>query len=206
MRCGSCRSFAAAFFFSPQVVHLHACRTEPASPRLGVGIAACLRGRMGRDTACQRTASSARRSVSNAEAKPGRHPLQTFLKSSSQSGVRRLLPAEQVVGFGSGRTRDQELATIRDSNIWCIFVAISPSDSIFLRVGRTTSKPGNKTVELPPRKALRIVKRSPDRDDDFMDDIRDTDSNLSLCEENARLRHLVVELSTMVLRCIAVEK
>ena len=35
-----------------------------------------------------------------------------------------------------------------------------------------------------------------------MDDIRDTDSKLSLCEENARLRRVVVELSTMVLRCI----
>jgi hypothetical protein len=61
-------------------------------------------------------------------------------------------------------------------------------------------------VELPPRKALYIVKGTPDRNDDFMDDILDTDSNLSLCEENARLRRLVVELSTMVLRCISVEK
>jgi hypothetical protein len=61
-------------------------------------------------------------------------------------------------------------------------------------------------VELPPRKALHIVKGTPDRNDDFMDDILDTDSNLSLCEENARLRRLVVELSTMILRCISVEK
>jgi hypothetical protein len=61
-------------------------------------------------------------------------------------------------------------------------------------------------VEPPPRKALHVVKETPDRDDDFMDDIRDTDSKLSLCEENARLRRLVVELSTMVLRCISVEK
>jgi hypothetical protein len=61
-------------------------------------------------------------------------------------------------------------------------------------------------VELPPRKALHIVKATPDRDDDFLDDIQDTDGKLSLCEENARLRRLVVELSTMVLRCISVEK
>jgi hypothetical protein len=61
-------------------------------------------------------------------------------------------------------------------------------------------------VELPPRKALHIVKGTPDRGDDFMDDIPDTDSKLSLCKENERLRRLVVELSTMVLRCIAVEK
>lgn len=39
-----------------------------------------------------------------------------------------------------------------------------------------------------------------------MDSKLDTDSKLSLCEENARLRRLVVELSTMVLRCISVEK
>jgi hypothetical protein len=62
-------------------------------------------------------------------------------------------------------------------------------------------------VELPPRKALHIVKGTPDRDEDFMDDILDTDdSMLSLCEENARLRRLVVDLSTMVLRCVGVEK
>jgi hypothetical protein len=58
----------------------------------------------------------------------------------------------------------------------------------------------------PPRKTLHLVKGTPNRLDDVLDDFSDSDDQLSLCEENARLRRLVVELSTMVLRCISVEK
>jgi hypothetical protein len=60
-------------------------------------------------------------------------------------------------------------------------------------------------VELPPRKALHIVRATSDRDD-ALDDILETDGKLSVLEENARLRRLVVDLSTMVLRCISIEK
>jgi hypothetical protein len=61
-------------------------------------------------------------------------------------------------------------------------------------------------VEPQARRAPHIVKGTPTRDDELMGDVLDIDINLSLCEENARLRRLVVELSAMVLRCIAVQK
>ena len=61
-------------------------------------------------------------------------------------------------------------------------------------------------MEPQARKAPHIVMGTPARDDELMGDLLDIDNKLSLYEENARLRRLVVELSTMVLRTIAAEK
>jgi hypothetical protein len=58
---------------------------------------------------------------------------------------------------------------------------------------------------VEPRNERNILDRTRDRGDDYVDDILplNTNSTLSLLEENARLRRLVVELSSMILRNVA---
>ncbi len=60
---------------------------------------------------------------------------------------------------------------------------------------------------MDPRNERNILDRTRDRGDDYIDDILPLNTNstftLSLLEENARLRRLVVELSSMILRNVA---
>jgi hypothetical protein len=60
----------------------------------------------------------------------------------------------------------------------------------------------------PPRRTLHMRDGKPDRSNENIDDILrpNKDEDLSLVEENARLRSLVVELSAFVIKCIGKRK